>query len=182
MKNLLAKKSYSEQFAEAIGDIAKECVMIAIGFFVVISRLLYRFRKFEWKLGMIILGFYIVFSNLLPYAYAPKAAHAMDGQKPMIIHTDLTVKEIVLSMTAYEFGQDQVPAMENLLTHESGFDPKALNPNSGACGLFQSLPCNKMDSMDLHDQIKFGFSYIKNRYGTPAKAWAFWQAQKPHWY
>jgi hypothetical protein len=27
-----------------------------------------------------------------------------------------------------------------------------------------------------------GLKYIKNRYRTPEAAWAFWQAQSPHWY
>jgi hypothetical protein len=29
-------------------------------------------------------------------------------------------------------------------------------------------------------QIKWGLGYIKDRYGTPSAAWAFWQAH--NWY
>jgi hypothetical protein len=95
----------------------------------------------------------------------------MNGQKQMVVHPDLGVKEIVLSMAKYEFGEDQVQYVDKLLTKESGFDPKVINPNSGACGIFQSLPCGKMLSMNLQDQMQFGFDYIKNRYGNPLNAW-----------
>lgn len=31
-------------------------------------------------------------------------------------------------------------------------------------------------------QIKWGLKYIKGRYGSPAKAWSFWNSKNPHWY
>lgn len=73
-----------------------------------------------------------------------------------------------------------------IVNHESGWNPNAVNKSSGACGLFQSLPCRKMASAgadyrtNYKTQVKWGLGYIKGRYGTPAKAWAFWQ--KHHWY
>jgi SLT domain-containing protein len=36
------------------------------------------------------------------------------------------------------------------------------------------------DRNDPVDQVVSGINYIKKRYGTPEKAYAFWQ--KNHWY
>lgn len=70
--------------------------------------------------------------------------------------------------------------MQNLLMKESGFNPQAVNPTSGACGLFQALPCSKMGGMGIDNQIAWGIGYIRNRYGTPSGAWNFWLAN--NWY
>lgn len=113
-------------------------------------------------------------------AAAPRAELSHPYQAPMVIYPDMKVREIVLSMARIEFGANQVVSLDKLLMRESGFNPKALNPTSGACGVFQSLPCRKMLSMDLQDQIQFGFDYIKNRYGTPNNAWA--HEVKDGWY
>lgn len=124
----------------------------------------------------------------MPVVYSPKADASQPYQNmvtvslPMKVHSDMKAREVVLSLVKIEFGEDQVEAFDNLIMHESGWDTKAVNPTSGACGLGQALPCSKMKSMELSDQIAWEFSYIKNRYGTPKKAWAFWLAQKPNWY
>jgi hypothetical protein len=43
-----------------------------------------------------------------------------------------------------------------------------------ACGLFQALPCSKMDCVwgDAACQEAWGLSYIANTYGSSANAWA----------
>jgi hypothetical protein len=64
--------------------------------------------------------------------------------------------------------------------YESGFDPYAVNPSSGACGLFQALPCSKLGGMELSNQVAWGISYVANRYGMPSNAWSFWKVR--HWY
>lgn len=73
-------------------------------------------------------------------------------------------------------------ALEFIVTKESSWNHLAVNKSSGACGLFQALPCSKMgtpwDSLEV--QTNFGLSYIENRYGTPLGAKAFWD--KNHWY
>ena len=62
----------------------------------------------------------------------------------------------------------------------------AVNQNSGACGLFQALPCEKMpcglEHKDIECQIDWGFEYIKDKYGTSIGALAFWESRYPHWY
>ncbi|QOL33928.1 CHAP domain-containing protein [Bifidobacterium lemurum] len=70
--------------------------------------------------------------------------------------------------------------------HESGWRWDAENPSSGAYGIPQSLPANKMASAgdDWKDnaatQIAWGLQYIKDRYGSPGKAKEFWLAH--NWY
>jgi hypothetical protein len=66
--------------------------------------------------------------------------------------------------------------LRNMWNQESGFQWDAFNP-SGAYGIPQSLPGNKMASQgpDWHDnavtQIKWGLNYIKDRYGSIEGAW-----------
>lgn len=59
-----------------------------------------------------------------------------------------------------------------LIARESGFNPFAVNPSSGACGLVQSYPCHKMgcELSDIKCQLEWQKQYIAKRYGTVAKA------------
>lgn len=78
------------------------------------------------------------------------------------------------------WGASQWPSFNEIIMHESGWQPYITNPNGGACGLFQALPCSKLGSMDIDHQLEWGISYIQDRYGSPNNAWAFWQAH--NWY
>lgn len=80
------------------------------------------------------------------------------------------------------FGEVHIPSMNHIVNSESGFNPKAVNSISGACGLFQSNPCSKLPCKldDIDCQIKWGANYVKQRYGTPSAAWEFWKDKK--WY
>ncbi|MFC8531938.1 transglycosylase SLT domain-containing protein [Nocardia sp. NPDC057227] len=78
-------------------------------------------------------------------------------------------------------------ALDELVSHESSWDPNAQNPNSTAYGLFQFLDqtwgtVGGSKTSDPHMQGVYGQRYIEQRYGDPASAWSFWQAQNPHWY
>ena len=69
---------------------------------------------------------------------------------------------------------------------ESGWNPRATNKSSGAYGLPQSLPARKMASAgsdyktNAITQLKWMYSYVKDRYGSAAKAVAFHKAKG--WY
>lgn len=69
---------------------------------------------------------------------------------------------------------------------ESNWNPYAENPSSGAYGIPQSLPGNKMASAGADwqtnpaTQIQWGLGYIAGRYGTPCGAWGHSQAH--NWY
>lgn len=88
----------------------------------------------------------------------------------------------------YGWGQDQWSCLDNLWENESNWDHTAENPSSGAYGIPQSLPADKMASAgddwetNPATQITWGLTYIEERYGSPCAAWDFWQAQSPHWY
>lgn len=91
-------------------------------------------------------------------------------------------------MSAAGFGADQWPALLALWNGESGWNQFAYNSSSGATGIPQSLPGNKMASAgpdwktDPATQIKWGLDYIQGRYGSPSSAYAAWTARDPHWY
>ncbi|QPK94289.1 G5 domain-containing protein [Actinomyces sp. zg-332] len=65
---------------------------------------------------------------------------------------------------------------------ESHWNPNAYNASSGATGIPQALPGNKMASAGPDwrtnpvTQIRWGLGYISGRYGTPCKAWGHSQA------
>lgn len=94
----------------------------------------------------------------------------------------LTTREKLLIKGFRFFGEDHLMSLDSLIFKESSWNQYAINPSSGACGLFQSFPCNKMkcDLSDVDCQITWGLNYIKSRYGNPTNAWSFWQ--KHHWY
>lgn len=77
-------------------------------------------------------------------------------------------------------------ALVALWNAESGWDNKAVNSSSGATGIAQALPATKMSkpaqspTFNASAQIGWGLRYIKSRYGTPSKAWAFHKAH--NWY
>ena len=83
------------------------------------------------------------------------------------------VKAYTLSKAREVFGDEHIDEFEKLIEKESGFNLFALNKSSGACGIFQSLPCNKLPGFDLESQVTWGINYIKNRYISPSAALAF---------
>lgn len=72
----------------------------------------------------------------------------------------------------------QWPCLYDLWQRESGWNVYAENAASGAYGIPQSLPGDKMASAgadwqtDAATQIRWGLGYIKSVYGTPCGAWA----------
>jgi hypothetical protein len=70
-----------------------------------------------------------------------------------------------------------------IVSRESGWNPNATNSSSGACGLAQALPCSKIGGAGGYDPVTalaWQYSYVTNRYGGYAEAYAFWQDN--HWY
>ncbi|WP_133739435.1 aggregation-promoting factor C-terminal-like domain-containing protein [Actinorugispora endophytica] len=97
-------------------------------------------------------------------------------------------KEIALQMLPdYGWGEDQFSGcLEPLWEKESNWNHLAENPSSGAYGIPQSLPGDKMASAGSDwqtnpaTQIKWGLGYIQDRYGSPCEAWA--HSQSVGWY
>ncbi|MFE9019922.1 transglycosylase SLT domain-containing protein [Streptomyces sp. NPDC007808] len=94
--------------------------------------------------------------------------------------------EQIQAMARQMVPSGQFQCFSNIVDHESDWNYKAVNPSSGAYGLFQALPGSKMSSVGADwqtnpaTQIKWGLNYMNDRYGSPCDAWNFWQAN--HWY
>lgn len=69
-----------------------------------------------------------------------------------------------------------------LINKESGCNPNAINPSSGACGIGQQLPCGKWKHTwnDPVGSIIDMQEYVMNRYGSWANAVAHHQSH--NWY
>jgi hypothetical protein len=85
-----------------------------------------------------------------------------------------------------QIGATQFACLDALWQHESGWNPGARNPSSGAYGIPQALPAGKMASVagdwpyNPITQVRWGLWYIGASYGTACRAWSFWLAH--HWY
>lgn len=82
-----------------------------------------------------------------------------------------------------QFGwSGQFSCLDSLWNVESGWNPTAENPNSGAYGIPQALPGSKMASAgpdwqtDAATQILWGLRYIQSIYGSPCAAWSHEEA------
>nr|WP_245325002.1 lytic transglycosylase domain-containing protein [Microbacterium amylolyticum] len=72
--------------------------------------------------------------------------------------------------------------VDYIVSKESGWNPGATNPTSGACGLVQAYPCSKVpgDGYNPIDNLVWGNGYAIARYGSWANAYNFWIAN--HWW
>jgi Transglycosylase SLT domain len=116
-------------------------------------------------------------------AAAAKASRSSDRTAP----PGGSPKAIARALMAnYGWGDDQFSCLVTMWNHESGWNPRAENPGSGAYGIPQALPGIKMAKYGSDwrsnpaTQISWGLNYIKTRYNTPCGAWSFWQ--RGSWY
>ncbi|MDA1362110.1 hypothetical protein O1R50_20960 [Glycomyces luteolus] len=81
---------------------------------------------------------------------------------------------------------DEVGCLISLWDRESGWNESAYNEGSGAYGIPQSLPGDKMAShgddweTNPATQIAWGLDYIDGRYGSPCGAWS--HSESNGWY
>jgi len=75
--------------------------------------------------------------------------------------------------------RDQWGYVDMIVSRESGWNPNAKNPTSGACGLAQSYPCGKQSAYghwtDPVANLKWQHEYVKGRYGGYKQAYDYWQ-------
>ena len=89
-------------------------------------------------------------------------------------------------LNKYLWSESDYQALVNLWERESNWNANAHNKSSGAHGIPQSLPASKMSSegsdyyTNGYTQIRWGLKYIKERYGSPSKAWKHFQNK--NWY
>ena len=80
--------------------------------------------------------------------------------------------------TEYSWGDEQYSCLNRLWTKESNWNYKARNKRTGAHGIPQALPADKMNVVGTDwrtnpvTQIRWGLRYIDIRYDTPCSAWA----------
>ncbi len=73
----------------------------------------------------------------------------------------------------------EFPCLDQLWAGESGWNPSATNASSGAYGIPQALPAEKMAAAGADwrtnpaTQIAWGLGYIASSYGSPCGAEAF---------
>lgn len=85
-------------------------------------------------------------------------------------------------MTAAGIAESDWGYVDYIASRESGWDPNATNPSSGACGVIQALPCSKVpgSGYDPVDNLRWANGYAVGRYGSWAAAYAFWTSN--HWW
>jgi hypothetical protein len=98
-----------------------------------------------------------------------------------------SAKDIAYGMVKSRgWGESQYSCLVALWNRESGWNVYANNTSSGAYGIPQALPGNKMASVasnwqtSAKTQIIWGLGYISGRYGTPCAAWA--SSEQRGWY
>ena len=91
-----------------------------------------------------------------------------------------------MASSNYGWGADQFSCLVSLWERESGWNYQAYNASSGATGIPQSLPGNKMASAgadwetNATTQIAWGLGYIASVYGSPCGAWG--HSESTGWY
>ena len=84
----------------------------------------------------------------------------------------------------YNWGSYQFECLNRLWTKESHWNYQAHNYRSGAHGIAQALPANRMEIISTDwrknpvTQIRWGLRYIEIRYENPCKAWAKFKRSK----
>jgi len=94
--------------------------------------------------------------------------------------TQIGAKKVAQAILTQEYGFDdsQFSCLNSLWTKESHWNYKAHNYRSGAHGIAQALPAEKMSVIATDwrtnpvTQIRWGIRYITMRYDTPCKAWS----------
>jgi hypothetical protein len=120
-------------------------------------------------------------------AAAAKAAAAKAIQTAAASTPSGTPKQIAKQiLSQYGWSGSQFSCLSPLWEHESGWKVTAENAGSGAYGIPQALPGSQMTSAggdwqtNAATQIKWGLTYIHDRYGSPCGAWA--HEQSSNWY
>jgi hypothetical protein len=81
-------------------------------------------------------------------------------------------------LASFGWPSSEFSCLNLLWDRESGWNPSAANPSSGAYGIPQALPGSKMATAGADwatnpaTQIRWGLGYIQASYGSPCGAWA----------
>lgn len=102
---------------------------------------------------------------------------SLNSFKKYLTENGAQTREQVLKIAGETYSGDSLVAFDNIMKKEAGYRLDAINSSSGACGIAQAHPCEKMgcplDQSGLECQTKWAIKYITNRYGDPLLAWNF---------
>jgi hypothetical protein len=159
---------------------------------VSISSIYFRENRWNWR-SPVIFRSPVTVEKIEPeviYLEVEKEAEEVEEVEPEAVSEyipspntlALISKHPGLSGKIKETFQDEWRMAAELIARESSFDPYAINPTSGACGLAQSLPCEKMacDLSDVECQLAWIKEYVQTRYGDLETTLAFHDAKG--WY
>ena len=76
--------------------------------------------------------------------------------------------------STYMIGEIQTQCLFNIALKESNIRYNAVNKSSGAYGAWQLLH-KSAKGASAHKQVELAIDYANYRYGSPCKAWAYWQ-------
>lgn len=117
-----------------------------------------------------------------PETVKPVEPEAPKAQETAEVQNVLTDKEQLMQLAGIPESDWQ--AVDYIVSHESSWNSSATNAESGAYGLCQALPANKMASagQDWKDnpvtQLKWCHDYSTKRYGGWWGSFAFWQSNR----
>lgn len=116
-----------------------------------------------------------------------ESAPAPAAAPPVVSVDPGSAQAIARDMAAARgWGDGEFSCLVSLWDRESGWNAAAYNASSGAFGIPQALPGNKMASAGADwqtnpaTQIAWGLGYIGDRYGSPCGAWG--HSQSVGWY
>lgn len=110
------------------------------------------------------------------------------AQSPLIEpYAYLTPKEYASEIAFVEYGWDKTEqkCLRGMWGKESAWDYTAISPTDDYGIPQRHMRHNTQEQINAflenpQTQINWGLNYIKERYGSPCEAWAFWQ--KNRWY
>lgn len=125
-------------------------------------------------------------SFVVPKDTKPTVGKALPVKKPQKRISRAKVRTVKVNSKAKRYAltlvssPTQMACLLPLWQKESGWSATSDNPTSSAYGIPQILGLEARTGDDYKAQVRAGLGYIKHRYGTPCRAWAFWQNHK--WY
>jgi len=90
-----------------------------------------------------------------------------------------TLQQYAQSLLAGRGWSGQWSCFNNLVDSESGWNTRATNPSSGAYGIPQALPPDKLAVAGAdwqtsgYTQLRWMMAYVAGTYGSPCSAWSF---------
>jgi len=106
-----------------------------------------------------------------------RAQKRVSRAKVRAVNLDSKAKRYAFTLVS---SRSEMACLIPLWERESGWSATSDNPTSSAYGIPQILGLEARTGDDYRAQVRAGLSYIKHRYGTPCKAWSFWQDHR--WY